>query len=273
MYKDIRNIAIIAHVDHGKTTLVDQMLKQSGTFRENEEVADRVMDTGDLEREKGITISSKNTAIKWNGTKINIVDTPGHADFGGEVERVLKMVNGVILLIDAAEGPLPQTKFVLRKSLDLGYEPIVVINKIDRKDARPDDVLNEIFDLFVMLDATNDQLDFPILYAEGINGIARYELEDSNKDLEPLFETIVEHIPEPEQVIDAPFKMLVSSVDWNDYVGRIAIGRVEPGMIEQNQQIALLNRNGELKEKAKATKLFTFNGLQRQPAEKALAGD
>ncbi|HLR77169.1 MAG TPA: translational GTPase TypA [Balneolaceae bacterium] len=273
MAQEIRNIAIIAHVDHGKTTLVDQMLKQSGTFRENEHVQDRAMDTGDLEREKGITINSKNTAIKWHQTKINIVDTPGHADFGGEVERILKMVNGVILLIDAAEGPLPQTKFVLRKSLDLGYEPIVVINKIDRKDARPDDVLNEIFDLFVMLDATNDQLDFPILYAEGINGIARYELEDSNKDLEPLFETIVEHIPEPEQVIDAPFKMLVSSVDWNDYVGRIAIGRVEQGMIEQNQQIALLNRNGELKEKAKATKLFTFNGLQRQPAEKALAGD
>ena len=273
MYKDIRNIAIIAHVDHGKTTLVDEMLKQSGTFHEHEEVAERVMDSGDLEKEKGITISSKNTAVKWGDTKINIVDTPGHADFGGEVERILKMVNGVIILVDAAEGPLPQTKFVLRKSLQLGYEPIVVINKIDRKDARPDEVLNEIFDLFVMLDATNEQLDFPIIYAEGINGIAKNELEDDNDDLSPLFEQIIETIPAPEQVMDAPFKMLVSSMDWNDYVGRIAIGRVEQGTIEQGQQIALLDRNGNLKEKAKATKLYTFNGLKREPVEKAIAGD
>jgi GTP-binding protein len=273
MYKDIRNIAIIAHVDHGKTTLVDEMLKQSGTFHEHEQVAERVMDSGDLEKEKGITISSKNTAVKWGDTKINIVDTPGHADFGGEVERILKMVNGVIILVDAAEGPLPQTKFVLRKSLQLGYEPIVVINKIDRKDARPDEVLNEIFDLFVMLDATNEQLDFPIIYAEGINGIAKNELEDGNDDLSPLFEQIIETIPAPEQVMDAPFKMLVSSMDWNDYVGRIAIGRVEQGTIEQGQQIALLDRNGDLKEKAKATKLFTFKGLKREPVEKAVAGD
>ncbi len=273
MHQDIRNIAIIAHVDHGKTTLVDQMLKQSGTFRENQEVAERVMDSGDLEREKGITISSKNTAIKWGDTKINIVDTPGHADFGGEVERILKMVNGVILLVDAAEGPLPQTKFVLRKSLQLGYQPIVVINKIDRKDARPDDVLNEVFDLFVTLDASNDQLDFPIIYAEGINGIAKHELEDDNDDLTPLLDTIVEKIPGPEQDFDAPFKMLVSSIDWNDYVGRIAIGRVEQGTIEVNQQIALLDRKGEEKEKARATKLFTFNGLTREPVEKAGAGD
>ena len=273
MYKDIRNIAIIAHVDHGKTTLVDEMLKQSGTFHEHEEVAERVMDSGDLEKEKGITISSKNTAVKWGDTKINIVDTPGHADFGGEVERILKMVNGVIILVDAAEGPLPQTKFVLRKSLQLGYEPIVVINKIDRKDARPDEVLNEIFDLFVMLDATNEQLDFPIIYAEGINGIAKNELEDDNDDLSPLFEQIIETIPAPEQVMDAPFKMLVSSMDWSDYVGRIAIGRVEQGTIEQGQQIALLDRDGSLKEKAKATKLYTFNGLKREPVEKAIAGD
>ncbi|MEL7835168.1 translational GTPase TypA [Fodinibius sp. Rm-B-1B1-1] len=273
MYKDIRNIAIIAHVDHGKTTLVDEMLKQSGTFHEHEEVAERVMDSGDLEKEKGITISSKNTAVKWGDTKINIVDTPGHADFGGEVERILKMVNGVIILVDAAEGPLPQTKFVLRKSLQLGYEPIVVINKIDRKDARPDEVLNEIFDLFVMLDATNEQLDFPIIYAEGINGIAKNELEDDNEDLSPLFDQIIETIPAPEQELDAPFKMLVSSIDWNDYVGRIAIGRVEQGTIEQGQQIALLNRDGELKEKARATKLFTFTGLKREPVEKAEAGD
>lgn len=249
------------------------MLRQSGTFRENEEVQERVMDSGDLEREKGITISSKNTAVKWGETKINIVDTPGHADFGGEVERILKMVNGVVILVDAAEGPLPQTKFVLRKSLDLGYQPIVVINKIDRKDARPDDVLNEIFDLFVTLDASNDQLDFPIIYAEGINGIARHELEDDNEDLKPLFETLIEHIPGPEQELDAPFKMLVSSIDWNDYVGRIAIGRVEQGTIRQNQEIALLDRKGNLKEKAKATKLFTFNGLKREPVEKAVAGD
>lgn len=273
MYQDIRNIAIIAHVDHGKTTLVDQMLKQSGTFRENQNVQDRVMDSGDLEREKGITISSKNTAVKWGDTKINIVDTPGHADFGGEVERILKMVNGVIILVDAAEGPLPQTKFVLRKSLQLGYQPIVVINKIDRKDARPDDVLNEIFDLFVALDASDEQLDFPILYAVGIDGIAKYELEDEGENLEPLFETIIEKIPPPEQVFDAPFKMLISSIDWNDYVGRIAIGRVEQGTIKTNQEIALLNRKGELKEKARATKLFTFNGLQREPVEQAGAGD
>lgn len=273
MHQDIRNIAIIAHVDHGKTTLVDQMLKQSGTFRENQTVQDRVMDSGDLEREKGITISSKNTAVKWEDTKINIVDTPGHADFGGEVERILKMVNGVIILVDAAEGPLPQTKFVLRKSLQLGYQPIVVINKIDRKDARPDDVLNEIFDLFVNLDASDEQLDFPILYAVGIDGIAKYELEDEGEDLTPLFETIIEKIPSPEQVFDAPFKMLISSIDWNDYVGRIAIGRVEQGTIKTNQEIALLNRKGEVKEKARATKLFTFNGLQREPVEQAGAGD
>ncbi len=273
MTKDIRNIAIIAHVDHGKTTLVDQMLRQSGTFRENEQVADRVMDSGDLEKEKGITISSKNTTIVWNGTKINIVDTPGHADFGGEVERILKMVNGVILLVDAAEGPLPQTKFVLRKSLDLGYQPIVLINKIDRQDARPDAVLDMIFDLFVQLDATDEQLDFPVLYAAAIDGYAKEELEDENVDMAPLFDRIVEHIPSPEQVMDAPFKMLVSSVDWNDYVGRIAIGRVEQGTIKTNQEIVLMDRKGNQKQKAKATKLFTFNGLNREPVEEAVAGD
>lgn len=273
MSQDIRNIAIIAHVDHGKTTLVDQMLKQSGTFRENQQVDDRVMDSGDLEKEKGITISSKNTAVLWNDTKINIVDTPGHADFGGEVERILKMVNGVILLVDAAEGPLPQTKFVLRKSLDLGYRPIVLINKIDRKDARPDAVLDEIFDLFVSLDANDDQLDFPVLYAIGIDGVAKEDLDDDNDNLEPLFKLIVDHMPPPEQVIDAPFKMLVSSVDWNDYVGRIAIGRVEQGTIKTNQEISLVDRKGNQKVKAKATKLFTFNGLNREPVDEAQAGD
>ncbi|MDX1592408.1 MAG: GTP-binding protein, partial [Balneolaceae bacterium] len=273
MIKDIRNIAIIAHVDHGKTTLVDQMLRQSGTFRENQQVDDRVMDSGDLEKEKGITISSKNTAVIWNDTKINIVDTPGHADFGGEVERILKMVNGVILLVDAAEGPLPQTKFVLRKSLALGYRPIVLINKIDRKDARPDEVLNMIFDLFVSLDADDEQLDFPVLYAIGIDGIAKEELEEEGEDLSPLFDLIVNHIPPPEQNAEAPFKMLVSSVDWNDYVGRIAIGRVEQGTIKTNQEIVLLDRKGKQKEKAKATKLFTFNGLNREPVDAAYAGD
>tara|TARA_R100001143_G_scaffold63605_1_gene73830 strand:- start:57185 stop:59005 length:1821 start_codon:yes stop_codon:yes gene_type:complete len=273
MTQDIRNIAIIAHVDHGKTTLVDQMLKQSGTFRENQQVAERVMDSGDLEKEKGITISSKNTAVLWEGTKINIVDTPGHADFGGEVERILKMVNGVILLVDAAEGPLPQTKFVLRKSLELGYRPIVLINKIDRGDARPDAVLNEIFDLFVTLDADDDQLDFPVLYAIGIQGIAKDHLSDESDSLKPLFKKIIEHIPSPEQNPDASFKMLVSNVDWNDYVGRIAVGRVEQGTIVTNQEIVLVDRKGKQKMKGKATKLFTFNGLNREPVDKALAGD
>jgi GTP-binding protein len=273
MIQDIRNIAIIAHVDHGKTTLVDQMLRQSGTFRENEQVAERVMDSGDLEKEKGITISSKNTTVMWKGTKINIVDTPGHADFGGEVERILKMVNGVILLVDAAEGPLPQTKFVLRKSLELGYRPIVLINKIDRQDARPDAVLDMVFDLFVSLDASDEQLDFPVLYAAAIDGYAKEELEDENVDMAPLFDKIVDHIPSPEQVLDAPFKMLVSSVDWNDYVGRIAIGRVEQGTIKTNQEIVLLDRKGNQKAKGKATKLFTFNGLHREPVDQAFAGD
>lgn len=273
MIQDIRNIAIIAHVDHGKTTLVDQMLRQSGTFRENQLVAERIMDSGDLEKEKGITISSKNTAVLWEGTKINIVDTPGHADFGGEVERILKMVNGVILLVDAAEGPLPQTKFVLRKSLELGYRPIVLINKIDRGDARPDAVLNEIFDLFVSLDADDDQLDFPVLYAIGIQGMAKESLDDENGDLKPLFKKIIDHIPPPEQNPDASFKMLVSNVDWNDYVGRIAVGRVEQGTIKTNQEIVLMDRKGKQKMKGKATKLFTFNGLSREPVDQALAGD
>lgn len=273
MSEELRNIAIIAHVDHGKTTLVDQILKQSGTFRENQDVQDRVMDSGDLEREKGITISSKNTAVNWKGTKVNIVDTPGHADFGGEVERILKMVNGVILLVDAAEGPLPQTKFVLRKSLSLGYKPIVVINKIDRKDARPDAVLDEIFDLFVMLDATNDQLDFPVLYAVAKDGLAKRELEDEAESLAPLMDTIIDHVPAPDRDDEGVFKMLVSSIDWNDYVGRIAVGRVEQGLIKVNQEVALIDGKNKLKEKARATKLFTFNGLNREPVEEAHAGD
>ncbi len=273
MHQELRNIAIIAHVDHGKTTLVDQILKQSGTFRENQEVEERVMDSGDLEKERGITISSKNTAINWKGTKVNIVDTPGHADFGGEVERILKMVNGVILLVDAAEGPLPQTKFVLRKSLSLGYKPIVVINKIDRGDARPDAVLDEIFDLFVMLDATNDQLDFPVLYAIARDGIAKTDLEDEGESLAPLMDKIVEHVSSPNQPIDKEFKMLVSSIDWNDYVGRIAVGRIEQGSVKLNQEVALIGGDGSSKMKGRATKLFTFDGLSRTPVEEAFAGD
>jgi GTP-binding protein len=273
MSTDIRNVAIIAHVDHGKTTLVDQILKQSGTFRENQQVEDRVMDSGDLEKERGITISAKNTAVMWGDTKINIVDTPGHADFGGEVERILKMVNGVILLVDAAEGPLPQTKFVLRKSLALGYRPIVVINKIDRSDARPDAVLNEIFDLFVTLDAHDEQLDFPVLYAVAKAGTATDDLDKPGQDLSPLMDIIVDHVPPPERNTDVPFKMLVSSVDWNDYVGRIAIGRVEQGTIKVNQDIALMDAAGKVKEKGRATKLFTFHGLKREPVEEATAGD
>lgn len=269
----IRNIAIIAHVDHGKTTLVDQLLKQSGTFRENQEIAERVMDSGDIERERGITIAAKNTAVIWNGVKINIVDTPGHSDFGGEVERILKMVNGVILLVDAAEGPLPQTRFVLRKSLSLGYKPIVVINKIDRQDARAEDVLNEVFDLFVNLEAEDDQLEFPILYAIGIKGIAKFNLEDEGTDLNPLFETIVSHVPEPDREISKPFKMLVSNVEWNDYVGRIAIGRVEQGEVLRNQQIVLLDRHGNVKQKARVTKLFSYAGLEKIPVDKGEAGD
>lgn len=273
MSQNLRNIAIIAHVDHGKTTLVNQFLKQSGTFRENQEVSDRVMDSGDLERERGITISAKNTAIHWKDAKINIVDTPGHADFGGEVERILKMVNGVILLVDAAEGPLPQTKFVLRKSLNLGYKPIVVINKIDRSDARPDAVLDEIFDLFVMLDATDEQLDFPVLYAIAKEGMAKVNLEDESDSLAPLLDTILRHVPKPEQPIDLPFKMLVSSMEWNDYVGRIAVGRIEQGTVKVNQEVALVSSVGKSKMKGRATKLFTFNGLQREPVEEAFAGD
>jgi GTP-binding protein len=271
--QDIRNIAIIAHVDHGKTTLVDQMLKQSGTFRINQEVADRVMDSNDLEREKGITIMAKNTAVVWHDTKINIIDTPGHADFGGEVERILKMVNGVILLVDAAEGPLPQTRFVLRKSLALGYRPIVIINKIDRGDARPDAVLNEVFDLFVGLDATDEQLDFPVLYAIGIKGIAKTSLTDETDNLDALFNLIVKHIPSPDTEQNAPFKMLVSNVEWNDYLGRIAVGRIEQGKIAKNQDVVLVSQTGETKQKGRATKLFTFSGLDRMPVEEAYAGD
>lgn len=271
--QDIRNIAIVAHVDHGKTTLVDQMLRQSGTFHEHQEVEERVMDSNVLERERGITIMSKNTAVMWKGTKINIVDTPGHADFGGEVERILKMVNGVMLLVDSAEGPLPQTRFVLRKSLALGYQPIVVINKIDRHDARPDEVLNMIFDLFVELDASDDQLDFPVLYANALEGKATDNLDVPNDDLAPVFDKIVEHLPPPQTETEASFKMLISNVEWNDYVGRIAVGRIEQGRVKRNQEIVLVDRHGEQKQAGRATKLFTFKGLERDTVDEAVAGD
>jgi GTP-binding protein len=269
----LRNIAIIAHVDHGKTTLVDQLLKQSGTFRENQAVADRVMDSNDLEREKGITIMAKNTAVLWGDIKINIIDTPGHADFGGEVERILKMVDGVILLVDAAEGPLPQTKFVLRKSLQLGYRPIVLINKIDRGDARPDAVLNMIFDLFVSLHATDEQLDFPVLYAIAREGIAKTSLADEGVNLNPLFDLVVKHVPPPKVDVDKPFKMLISNVEWNDYLGRIAVGKVDQGVVVQNMDVSLVRPDGTTIKKARATKLFTFKGLMREPTEKANPGD
>lgn len=269
----LRNIAIIAHVDHGKTTLVDQLLKQSGTFRENQAVADRVMDSNDLERERGITIMAKNTAVLWGDIKINIIDTPGHADFGGEVERILKMVDGVILLVDAAEGPLPQTKFVLRKSLQLGYRPIVLINKIDRGDARPDAVLNMIFDLFVSLHATDEQLDFPVLYAIAREGIAKASLSDEGVNLTPLFDLVVKHVPPPKVDLDKPFKMLISNVEWNDYLGRIAVGKVDRGVVTQNMDVSLVRPDGVTIKKARATKLFTFKGLMREPTEKANPGD
>lgn len=269
---NIRNIAIIAHVDHGKTTLVDQMLRQSGTFRANEQVAERVMDSNDLEREKGITILAKNTSVHWGGVKLNIVDTPGHADFGGEVERILKMVDGVILLVDSAEGCLPQTKFVLKKSLGLNLKPIVVINKIDRKDARPQEVLDEVFELFMSLGATYEQLEFPIVYAVGKLGLAKYKLEDEATDLAPLFETIIKHVPPPPGEISAPFQMLVANVDWSDYLGRLAVGRIFRGIVKPGEWIARIKHDGSI-EKAKITKLYTFEGLKRVETEEAGAGE
>jgi GTP-binding protein len=269
---DIRNVAIIAHVDHGKTTLVDQMLRQSGTFRANEHLTDRVMDSNDLEREKGITIMAKNTAIHWGGKKINIVDTPGHADFGGEVERILKMVDGVILLVDAAEGCLPQTKFVLKKSLQLNLRPIVVINKIDRKDARPEEVLDEVFELFMSLGATYEQLEFPIVYAIGKFGLASLTLTDEPKDLAPLFRMILDHVPPPPGEITAPFQMLVANVDWSDYLGRLAVGRIFRGTVRPGEWITRIRHDGSI-EKAKIAKLFTFEGLKRVEALEAAAGE
>ena len=271
----LRNIAIIAHVDHGKTTLVDEMLKQSGVYRENQEVVDRVMDSNDLERERGITIMAKNTAVWYGDTKINIVDTPGHADFGGEVERILKMVNGVILLVDAAEGPMPQTRFVLSRALELGHRVIVVINKIDRPDQRIHEVVDEVLELLMDLDATDEQLDSPMLFCSGRNGTASYSPEVAGTDLKPLFETILEYIPAPEMDEDKPFQMLVSSIDYNEYVGRIAIGRIERGVIRQNEEIEVCNyHNPDAPTlKAKAVSLYQFEGLNRVPVTEASAGN
>ncbi len=274
----IRNIAIIAHVDHGKTTLVDNMLKQSGTFRENEKVEDRVMDSGDIERERGITISAKPTSIQWRDYKINIVDTPGHADFGGEVERILSMVDGVVLLVDAAEGPLPQTKFVLSKALKLGLRPIVCINKVDRADARPDEVLTETFDLFDKLGANDAQLDFPYLYSVGRDGWAVRDLNDPHTDLTPLFQLIVDHVPAPDCngdrcQIDAPFRMLATTLEADPYVGRILTGKIESGTVRVGQAVKAINMNGEFIENAKITKIIEHRGVEKVSRDSASAGD
>ena len=271
----LRNVAIIAHVDHGKTTLVDQMLKQGGVYRENQETVERVMDSNDLERERGITILAKNTAVEYNGVKINIVDTPGHADFGGEVERILKMVNGVILLVDAAEGPMPQTRFVLSRALELGHRVIVVVNKIDRPDQRIHEVIDEVLELLLDLDATPEQLDSPMLFCSARQGIASYSPDVPGTDLKPLFDTILSYIPAPEADLDQPFQMLVSAIDYNEFVGRIAIGRVERGVLKQNQEIAVCNYHDPdaPAKKAKAVSMYEFQGLGKQPITEATAGN
>ena len=272
--KNIRNIAIIAHVDHGKTTLVDEMLKQCGTYRENQAVVDRVMDSGDLERERGITILAKNTAVNYKGTKINIVDTPGHADFGGEVERILKMVNGVILLVDAAEGPMPQTRFVLQKALELGHKVIVAINKIDRLDARVEEVVEEVLELLLDLNATEEQFDSPTLFCSARQGIAAYSPHEAGVNLDPLFRTIVDYIPAPTGDVNAPLQMLVSSIDYNEYVGRIGIGRIERGTVQQNQDVIVCDyHDPEHFAKGKVVALYEFDGLARKPVTSASAGE
>jgi GTP-binding protein len=270
--KDIRNIAIIAHVDHGKTTLVDAMLRQSGTFRENEQVRDRVMDSLDLERERGITIMAKNTAVRYRDVKINIVDTPGHADFGGEVERVLKMVDGVMLLVDAAEGCLPQTRFVLRKALEARLPAIAVVNKIDRHDSRPTEVVDEIYELFLDLDATDEQIEFPILYAISRDGVAKNQLEDDSQNLQPLFEQIVATIPEPKEQRSDSLQLLVANLDYNDYVGRIAIGRIFSGEIALGDQIAVVKPDRSI-QKTRVSQLYVFEGLTREPVERVGFGE
>ncbi|MCW3836597.1 translational GTPase TypA [Sphingomonas canadensis] len=270
---NLRNVAIIAHVDHGKTTLVDQLFRQSGTFRDNQRVEERAMDSNDLEKERGITILAKCTSVEWQGTRINIVDTPGHADFGGEVERILSMVDGVILLVDAAEGAMPQTKFVTGKALALGLRPIVVVNKIDRSDARAQEVLDEVFDLFVSLDANDDQLDFPVLFASGRNGYAGDNADVREGTLEPLFERIIGHVPPPALDQDAPFSFLVTLLDRDNFLGRILTGRVQSGTVKVNQPIHALDNAGNVIEVGRASKLMSFRGLERVPVDEARAGD
>ena len=271
--EDIRNIAIIAHVDHGKTTLVDELLKQSGVFRSNQEVAERVMDSGDIERERGITILSKNTAITYKDTKINIIDTPGHADFGGEVERVLKMVNGVVLVVDAFEGAMPQTKFVLKKTLELNLPVIVCINKIDRPEARPAEVVDEVLELFIDLDASEEQLDCPFIYASAKAGIASYSMDEEGKDMVPLFETILDYIPAPEGDPDAGTQVLISTIDYNEYVGRIGIGKVDNGKVSVNQDVVIVNHHDKDKmQRVKISKLYEFDGLNKVEVKEAGIG-
>ena len=271
--EDIRNIAIIAHVDHGKTTLVDELLKQSGVFRENQEVEERVMDSNDIERERGITILSKNTAVHYKNTKINIIDTPGHADFGGEVERVLKMVNGVVLVVDAFEGPMPQTKFVLKKALELKLPVIVCINKIDRPEARPDAVIDETLELFMDLDADDSQLDCPFVYASAKAGYSILELDDKPENMIPLFETILEYIPAPEGDPDASTQVLISTIDYNEYVGRIGVGKVDNGTIRVNQDVIVVNHHEPDKQKkVKISKLYEFDGLNKVEVREAGVG-
>ena len=269
---NLRNVAIIAHVDHGKTTLVDQLLRQSGIFRQNEAVAERVMDSGDLERERGITILSKNTAVMYKDTKINIVDTPGHADFGGEVERILMMVDGVLLLVDAFEGCMPQTRFVLKKALGLGKKPVVVVNKIDRPGARPEEVVDEVLDLFIELGANDDQLEFPVVYASGRDGYASDDPHTPGTDMTPLFEAILREVPAPTGDLNGPAQVLFSNIDYDEYVGRIGIGRVERGSVKVNDNMVLCHRDGTTKN-VKISKLYQFEGLKRVEADSAQLGD
>ena len=274
LQKNIRNVAIIAHVDHGKTTLVDELLKQGGIYRENQATQDRVMDSGDLERERGITSLAKNTSVHYKDYKINIVDTPGHADFGGEVERILKMVNGVILLVDAAEGPMPQTRFVLQKALELGHKVIVAVNKIDKPDARIEEVMDEVLELLLDLDATDEQFNSPTVFCSGRQGTASYSPDVAGTDLTPLFETIINYIPAPQGEEDAPLQLLVSSIDYNEYVGRIAVGRVERGTIKVNQEVIICDfHNPEMKQKGKVVALYEFDGLGKNPIQQASAGE
>ncbi|WP_291560707.1 translational GTPase TypA [Clostridium sp. UBA2485] len=270
--EDIRNIAIIAHVDHGKTTLVDALLKQSKVFRENEKVEERVMDSNDLERERGITILSKNTAVQYGDIKINIIDTPGHADFGGEVERVLKMVDSVLLVVDSYEGAMPQTKFVLKKALELNLKPIVVINKIDKPNERAAEVIDEVFDLFVELGASDEQLDFKVIYGSARDGYAKEELEDESDSMEPLFKAIIDHVEPPKGELDAPLQLLITSLDYNEYVGKIGVGKVIRGTIKKNQNVALMRKDGTIKN-VKISNLYTYNGLKREETEEAKLGD